>query len=70
MRIPPRRGPFMGLLRYHLALKVTRRDDLCGISVGNEYRTWKEGKSLLFDDTYDHEAWNLSDEMRVVLFIL
>jgi len=27
------------------------------------------GASLVFDDTYQHEAWNDTDETRVVLFV-
>lgn len=69
-RIPPHRGPFKGVLRYHLGLKVPAHPvDSCGIRVGTETRHWVEGRSLLFDDTYEHEAWNYSDDLRVVLFL-
>ncbi len=67
--IPDHRGPYKGLLRYHLGLKIPEPRDLCRIDVGGEVRNWEEGKSLLFDDTYVHEAWNDSDEVRVVLFV-
>ena len=40
-----------------------------GIRVGAEIRGWREGGSLVFDDTYEHEAWNETDETRVVLFL-
>jgi len=30
---------------------------------------WEEGKSLIFDDTFEHEAWNHSNGIRVVLFV-
>jgi beta-hydroxylase len=30
---------------------------------------WCEGRSLVFDDVFEHEAWNDSDEIRVVLFV-
>ncbi len=33
----------------------------CALRVANEVRAWKEGKCLVFDDTSEHEAWNLSD---------
>lgn len=66
--IPPHRGPYAGVLRYHLAVKVSR-SEACGINVGGEDMTWQEGKSLLFDDSYEHFAWNRSDEDRVVLFV-
>jgi aspartyl/asparaginyl beta-hydroxylase (cupin superfamily) len=39
----------------------------CRFRVGNEVRAWEEGKLLIFDDTIEHEAWNDSDEDRVVL---
>ena len=32
-----------------------------GIRVGDETRGWSEGGSLVFDDTYEHEAWNETD---------
>lgn len=67
--IPEHRGPYKGLLRYHLALKVPEPADKCGIRVGDEIRHWREGNSLLFDDTYPHEAWNNTDDIRVVLFV-
>lgn len=67
--LSPHRGPFKGVLRYHLALKVPKDPMSCGITVGGETRHWEEGKSLVFDDTFEHEAWNRSDETRVVLFV-
>lgn len=68
-KIPEHRGPWRGVLRYHLALRVPEPADQCGITVGGESATWEEGRSLLFDDGYDHHAWNDSDEVRVVLFV-
>lgn len=74
--IPEHRGAYKGVLRYHLGLKVPQESDCeasrrhrCHIRVGDEFRTWSEGKSLLFDDSYLHEAWNLTNEIRVVLFM-
>ncbi|MDQ2726316.1 MAG: aspartyl/asparaginyl beta-hydroxylase domain-containing protein, partial [Actinomycetota bacterium] len=68
-KIPEHRGPWRGVLRYHLALRVPEPASQCGITVGGESATWEEGRSLLFDDGYDHQAWNDSDEVRVVLFV-
>jgi ornithine lipid ester-linked acyl 2-hydroxylase len=67
-QIPVHRGPYKGVIRLHLPLKVPHPDQ-CGIRVGDEVRHWEEGKVMLFDDTYPHEAWNHSDEIRVVLFV-
>jgi aspartyl/asparaginyl beta-hydroxylase (cupin superfamily) len=68
-KIPEHRGPWRGVLRYHLALRVPEDAAACGITVGGETARWEEGRSLLFDDGYDHHAWNDSDEVRVVLFV-
>lgn len=67
--IPEHRGPYKGLLRYHLGLKVPTATEQCGICVGDEVRHWQEGRSLIFDDTFPHAAWNHTDEVRVILFI-
>jgi ornithine lipid ester-linked acyl 2-hydroxylase len=63
------RGPYRGLLRYHLGLRVPEPAGASGISVGGEVAHWAEGESLLFDDGYEHFAWNDTDGVRVVLFI-
>ncbi len=65
----PHRGPYRGVLRYHLALIVPREVEKCGIKVGGEVAHWHEGQSLIFDDCFEHEAWNHGDEERVVLFV-
>ncbi len=67
--IPEHRGLYKGFLRYHLGLQVPGPSGACRIRVANETRRWEEGKSLMFDDTYPHEAWNDSDGARVVLFL-
>jgi beta-hydroxylase len=67
--IPPHRGVTKGLLRCHLALIVPQAKEQCRIRVGNETRHWEEGQCMVFDDTYDHEVWNETDERRVVLFL-
>ena len=68
-KIPPHGGPYKGVLRFHLGLLVPDPPSACGIRVGGDVRHWAEGKSLVFDDTYEHEAWNDTDGTRVVLFV-
>ena len=63
------RGPWRGVLRYHLALVVPEPAAAAGIRVGGEDAHWEEGRSLLFDDGYPHEAWNDTEGVRVVLFV-
>ncbi|OBG89628.1 hypothetical protein A9X03_17465 [Mycobacterium sp. E1715] len=66
--IPPHRGPYQGVMRYHLPL-VVPQDGECGIRVGDETASFQEGVALMFDDTYEHEVWNNTKETRVVLFL-
>ena len=63
-RIAPHTGTHNARLICHLPLIVPPD---CGFRVGNEVREWQPGKLLIFDDTIEHEAWNDSDQDRVVL---
>jgi beta-hydroxylase len=67
-RLKPHRGHYAGVLRYHLALLVAD-PARCGLRVGSRVLHWEEGRSVIFDDTFEHEAWNESDQPRVVLFV-
>jgi len=62
--IQPHHGFTNFRLICHLPLLVP---DQCSLRVGNEARQWQEGKLLVFDDSIEHEAWNRSSEIRVVL---
>src|ERR1700722_11942150 len=67
--IPAHRGAYNGILRLHLALLVPEPREKCRIRIGNDFRHWTEGQSLIFDDTFNHEVWNDTDGYRVVLFV-
>jgi aspartate beta-hydroxylase len=62
--IPPHTGVSNIRLVTHLPLIIPEG---CGFRVGNEIREWIPGKAWVFDDTIEHEAWNNSDKLRVVL---
>lgn len=64
--IVPHRGYTNHVLRCHLGLIVP---DDCAIRVGDETRSWREGEVMIFDDTTEHEAWNRSSSIRVVLLL-
>jgi len=68
-QIKPHRGPYKGVLRYHLGLVVPTPYTDCGIRVSTETKSWNEGESLILDDTLEHEAWNNSSENRIILFV-
>jgi aspartate beta-hydroxylase len=63
-RIPPHTGASNVRLVTHLPLIIPPD---CGIRVGNTTRAWRIGEGFAFDDTIEHEAWNESAELRVVL---
>ena len=68
--LKPHRGPYNGVLRLHLGLIVPETPpQTVAIRVDNEICQWAEGKVLIFDDSYEHEAWNHSEATRVVLFV-
>jgi hypothetical protein len=65
-RIPPHTGVANTRLVCHLPLIVPPS---CGFRVGATTCEWRVGEAFVFDDTIEHEAWNDSDELRVVLII-
>jgi aspartate beta-hydroxylase len=66
-RIPPHTGVINGRLTVHLPLIVPEN---CGaLRAGDEQRPWRIGECLVFDDSFVHEAWNDSDQTRVVLLL-
>lgn len=60
----PHRGVTNARAVTHLPLVVPAD---CALRVGGETHEWREGRVVVFDDTYEHEAWNRSDRVRVVL---
>lgn len=65
--IAAHRGPTNLRLRCHLGLSVPDGD--CAIRVGDETRGWTEGRCIVFDDRFEHEAWNHADSDRLVLIV-
>lgn len=64
--ILPHRGDANLRSVVHLPLMVPPD---CRLKVGGEERCWEPGRVLAFDDTYEHEAWNRSDQNRIVLLM-
>jgi len=70
--IPEHRGPFRGILRFHLMLSMPRDDagkPACVMNIDGVPYLLGDGESLLWDDTYPHEVWNRSDRVRVALLL-
>ncbi len=67
--LPPHRGPYNGVLRLHVGLIVPEPRDQLGIRIEKDLYRWKEGEAVVFDDAFEHEAWNYTPHTRVVLFV-
>jgi ornithine lipid ester-linked acyl 2-hydroxylase len=65
--IPAHKGVSKGIIRGHLGLIVPSDREKCRMRVGEEICVWREGEVFVFDDTYDHEVWNDTEEERVIL---
>jgi beta-hydroxylase len=65
--IPAHRGVSKGIIRGHLGLIVPKDREKCRMRVGEEICVWREGEVFVFDDTYEHEVWNDTNEERVIL---
>lgn len=64
--ILPHRGVTNVRVVCHLPLIVPED---CALVVGGEAHQWREGHVVVFDDTFEHEAWNRGDRTRVVLIM-
>lgn len=65
--IPAHTGVTKGILRCHLGLIMPKDREKCRIRVADTITAWKEGEIFVFDDTFEHEVWNDTDEERVIL---
>ena len=61
------RGVTKSILRTHLGLIIPKEAEKCRLRVDQEICVWREGEIFVFDDTYEHEVWNDTDEERVIL---
>jgi aspartate beta-hydroxylase len=70
--IPSHRGPFRGIMRFHLGLQVPLDANGAAATVmcidGLHYRI-VDGQGMLWDDTFPHEVTNDSDQPRVALLL-
>ena len=70
--IPAHRGPYRGYLRYHLGLIIPKdaqgRNQAVLRIAARRYR-WTEGLGILWDDTFEHEAWNHGETPRAILIV-
>ncbi|KAB2850190.1 MAG: aspartyl/asparaginyl beta-hydroxylase domain-containing protein [Hyphomicrobiaceae bacterium] len=70
--IPPHRGPFRGIMRFHLILKMPLDSEgrpAAVLTIDGKPHRLAEGDHLLWDDTYTHEVLNASEETRAALLL-
>jgi len=70
--IPRHVGPFPGILRFHLGLRIPKEPSGRPATImmidDREYRI-ADGECLLWDDTFPHEVMNNADEPRMALLL-
>lgn len=67
--IKPHFGMTNGQLKWHLGLRIPEIG-CAQMRVSNDTRSWVEGDILYFDDSFEHEVWNLCERERVVFQIV
>jgi len=64
--IVPHCGDTNGIFRCHLGLSIPGKIPACGFRVGDEWRSWEDGKLLVFVDAHNHEAVNNTSQNRFI----
>jgi aspartyl/asparaginyl beta-hydroxylase (cupin superfamily) len=57
------------IFRCHLGMEIPETLPNCGFRVKEEMRSWEEGKWLIFVDANNHEAFNKSENRRIIMVI-
>lgn len=65
--INPHNGDTNANIRCHLGLIVPGSLPEIGFSVGEEKKSWEEGKVLMFCDAHRHYAFNNTSKTRIIL---
>lgn len=64
--ILPHRGITNTRLTVHLPLVVPEG---CALKAGGIEHAWQAGQAMVFDDTFEHEAWNRGEGTRIILLM-
>jgi ornithine lipid ester-linked acyl 2-hydroxylase len=68
-RILPHCGDTNAIYRCHFGVEIPDSLPICGFRVKNETRSWKEGEWFAFMDAYEHEAFNMTDQTRMIILM-
>jgi aspartate beta-hydroxylase len=70
--IPRHRGPFRGVMRFHLGLRIPTEasgQPATVMMIDDREHRITDGECMLWDDTYPHEVMNNADEARIALLL-
>lgn len=67
--ITPHIGNTDAIIRCHLGLNIPDVAPKCAFRVGDETRSWENGKLMMFCDAHLHTAWNNTAKDRYILLI-
>jgi beta-hydroxylase len=67
--VPRHTGPSKAILTAHLGLIIPLKRENCHMQVATQNLVWEEGKVFIFDDMFDHEVWNDTNEDRIILLM-
>ncbi|MCF8706879.1 aspartyl/asparaginyl beta-hydroxylase domain-containing protein [Rhizorhapis sp. SPR117] len=67
--LPTHTGVSKAFLTCHLGIQVPRDAEKCRMRVVDTWVGWQEGRALVFDDVFEHEVRNDTDETRIVLLV-
>jgi len=68
-KLEPHKHTNPNALIFHLGL-VIPPGNTCGLEVNGQIHTWtKPGDAVIFNDNFEHRAWNNSDEERIILYV-
>jgi len=65
-KIKPHNGDTNAIIRCHLGLQIPFEKTSCGLMVKQEIKHWDNGKVFGFEDAFIHEAWNNTNEIRII----
>lgn len=65
--IAAHRGPTNTRIRCHLGIQIPDGD--CAIEIEGERRSWTEGACLVINDHLEHQAWNRTNQERIILVV-
>jgi len=55
------------ILRCHIPIIIPMGNT--AIKINNDIIKWHDNEYFIFDDTYDHQAWNYTNNIRIVLIL-